>query len=535
MGEKHWPEYIDWCIGYRILTLILSSILYIAMSLYYKSTTLSWTILLGMLVSCLLSSWIYRRIGNRETLLRAMFAIELCAYTVFTILSGGLSSPYLWYQMSCVFVMIALERYLVITAFAALWCLVVAFLGRIGNGLSYQDINIMLGMLVVLGAFYVLRLYIGYIDRQTKILIRLNYKLQEEKRRSKSAFLQLANLYETFNLFALANPEKIVHELSILLKNSVAPSGCVLIKFDNRGRAELREVVGFSAESVQKLTEEIDRTVNRLRKTLRRDEEICLRIDEVDYDAIFIGDITISKGVLVRKKSDRAQKQEKFYFNLIDIIFSNLDTHSQMERFITMEEQNRIASEIHDTVIQKLFGVVCNLKVLENKVDSIEQAEILENINTLKRSVELTMAELRESIYGRSFTNAVNTFLGTIQLYMDEVEILSGSKINLNIHEDCNYLTPAQKIAIYRISCEAVNNAIRHGMAKNIDVNVELDADRVTLSIQDDGQGFVESESDFYEGNGLKNMRNIALLLKGNLLMNSNTGKGMSIRFSFPR
>lgn len=48
--------------------------------------------------------------------------------------------------------------------------------------------------------------------------------------------------------------------------------------------------------------------------------------------------------------------------------FSNLDTYSQMEKFIAMDEQNRIANEIHDTVIQKLFGMTCSLAVLENKL-----------------------------------------------------------------------------------------------------------------------------------------------------------------------
>lgn len=98
-----------------------------------------------------------------------------------------------------------------------------------------------------------------------------------------------------------------------------------------------------------------------------------------------------------------------------------------------------------------------------------------------------------------------------------------------------DYLTSAQKIALYRISCEAVNNAIRHGGAKTINIDLRMDDERIELKIQDDGAGFIETKGEFYEGNGLKNMRNIAALLKGSLSMNSDLGKGMKIELSLPR
>lgn len=533
MKEKNWPEYIDICIGYRVLTLVLSSMMYVAMSFYAGSTMRSWAILLGMLVSCLLSSWLYRRIGERELWLRVMFVIETFAYGVFTLLSGGLSSPYLWYQMSCILLMIALERHLVITLIASIWCLLCAVSGRMNKGLSYQELNVVLGMLIVIGGFYVLRLYIGYIDRQKELLIGLNQNLEKEKERSEYAFLQLAGLYETFHLFAMTNPEKIIHELSLLLKRAIAPSGCILIKFDSTGLPERKEVCGIE----KSLTEEMLAELESVRGEAKRNngERILLHSGEGLYEARLIGEPITSGGIFIRKTSDEGQENEDFYWSLIEIIFSNLDTHSQMERFITMEEQNRIANEIHDTVIQKLFGVVCSLKVLESKSPSIDEEELRQNIDILKKSVELTMTELRESIYGRNFKDTINTFVGAMTLYMEEAQLLSGATISMDIDEGADYLTSAQKIAVYRISCEAVNNAIRHGGANNVTIDLKIDAERIELEIQDNGKGFVESKGAFYEGNGLKNMRNIAALLKGSLIMDSDPGKGMRIKLSLPR
>ena len=533
MNEKNWPKYIDVCIGYRVLTLILCSMMYVAISLYDKSG-LSWSILLGMVSSCLLSSWIYRRIGERESWLRIMFLIETFAYGIFTVISGGVSSPFLWYQMSCILLMISLERYFVITLIASLWCLLCAIFAEINSGLSYRELNVVLGMLIVIGGFYVLRLYIGYIERQKKLLIGLNQNLEKEKQRSENAFLQLAGLYETFHLFSMTNSEKIIHELSRLLKRTIAPSGCILMKFDNAGLPEHQEICGINEETALEIMKAIE-SAKSTRNINHKDRSTILEVSGEYYQVKPIGEPIVTIGMLIRKKSDENQENEDFYYRLIEIIFRNLDTHNQMERFITMEEKNRIANEIHDTVIQKLFGVVCSLKVLDNQFLQMEEEEVKKNIDKLKRSVELTMTELRESIYGRNFKDTLNTFDGAMRLYMEEAQLLSGAKILLNMDDGVDYLTSAQKIALYRISCEAVNNAIRHGEAKTITIDLCMDDEQIELEIQDDGAGFIESKGKFYEGNGLKNMRNIAALLKGSLSMNSDLGKGMKIKLSLPR
>ena len=91
------------------------------------------------------------------------------------------------------------------------------------------------------------------------------------------------------------------------------------------------------------------------------------------YEVISIGEATYVSGVLVRKISEIFKDEKDFYLYLIKSVFNNLDTYSQVERFVAVEEQNRIANEIHDTVIQKLFGITCSLAVLENKVKMAEK------------------------------------------------------------------------------------------------------------------------------------------------------------------
>lgn len=534
MGEKDWPEYIDLCIAYRIVTLFFSTIVYVAMSVYYKDRTGYQIVVMGMAASCFLSSWLYKKIGNREPWLRVMFALEVFAYGVFTMVSGGFSSPYLWYQMNCILLMITLEKYIGVTILASAWCFFTVIAGKIESGLTYQELNVALGIIIVIGGFYVLRFYIGRINEQKTELLALNEKLEEEKEKSEAAFLKLTGVYETFNLFAMTNPEKIIKELLQLLKRAIAPGGCMLVKLDGLSYPQKIEHLGFSQEVVEELLKGIgEDKINSVRND--GDNEFDLHAEGCHYRVRIIGEDTSLKGLFIRRVEDMQREKEDFYWQLINVIFTNLDIHAQLERFITMEEQNRIANEIHDTVIQKLFGVVCSLKVMENKANSKEDDEFKEHIVMLKRSIELTMTELRESIYGRRFKDTFHTFTGTMKLYMEEAERLSNTKIEMDIDANSDYMSPAQKIAVYRISCEAVNNAIRHGNATMVNIILKLFPEQIVLKVEDNGGGFVKKQEGLYEGNGLKNMKNIAELLKGRLVLDTQSEMGMKVELVLPR
>ncbi|MDO4793805.1 MAG: histidine kinase [Filifactor alocis] len=534
MAEKDWPEYIDLCIAYRIVTLLFSTIVYVAMSIYYKDKAGYQFVVMGMAVSCFLSSWLYKKIGNREPWLRIMFALEVFAYGIFTMVSGGFSSPYLWYQMNCILLMITLEKYIGVTIMASAWCFFTVVAGKIESGLTYQELNVALGIIIVIGGFYVLRFYIGRINEQKTELLALNEKLEEEKEKSEAAFLKLTGVYETFNLFAMTNPEKIIKELLQLLKRAIAPEGCMLVKLDSSFHPQKIEHLGLEDEVVEELLKEIAK--DKLESVKKRGNyEFDLYARGERYRTRFIGEDTSLKGLFIRHSEDIEQEKEEFYWKLIDIIFTNLDIHTQLERFITMEEQNRIANEIHDTVIQKLFGVVCSLKVMESKASSKEDDEFKEHIIMLKRSIELTMTELRESIYGRRFKDTFHTFIGTMKLYMEEAERLSNTKICMDIDANSDYMSPAQKIAVYRISCEAVNNAIRHGNASLVNINLKLFPEQIVLKVEDNGDGFIKKQEGLYEGNGLKNMKNIAELLKGRLVLDTQSKTGMKVELVLPR
>ncbi len=543
MRIKELPSYLDICIGYRLFTMIVSTIAYIAMSIYYGSATGYIWIAAGMCLSCALSSYLYKIIGSNAGYLRTMFLLEVLAHSFFIYLSGGFYSPYLWYGIGCIMLMVVLEKYTWITGFASVWCIAWAYYGTTSfSEFSYKELNLTFGIILTLGGFYILRYYIKCIEQQKQLLAALNINIAREKQRSEYAYLQLQNLYETFNLFAITNPDKVIRELVALLGKAIAPEGCLLIKYDGHGMIQYFENSGVDAMLVDELINEVEQVKEQEKiRGSALSGKYLLSVGENGYEASFIGKSINARGVFVRRtsaeyeeKRDGKSEAEDFYWNLIDLIFQNLDIYSQTEQFITMEEQNRIANEIHDTVIQKLFGMVCSLKVFENKIPNVEKNELLEYIASLKTSTELTMKELRESIYGRSF-KTVNTFIETMKLYLEEAQSLSEANITMEMDDEADVMSPTHKIAIYRICCETVNNALRHGKAKHIDVSLKLLQDQILLYVKDDGLVYARGNINLVEGNGLKNMQNIAALLKGEIKIESEIGKGTKVRLCIPK
>ena len=537
MTGREDATYININVLWRITTFVLSTLFYILVSVYYKND-INVAIIAGILLSCALSCWLYKKVCENELHFRIMFILEVCAYGVFILLSGGFHSPYLWYEVNCILLMIALDKNIVVTFAAGVWCISCAIAGGEIRSTSYQDINIILGMIMLIFEFYIVRYYIVYIDRQKEELENLNIKFEKEKELSNYAFLVLAELSESFGLFAMTDPKKIMEKLSMLIKKHRMYSEFIIIKFERGDVPEIIESYGIKQEACDDMVNRIKSWTKNHSNVIgseKNHEEFYLKSEGGRYEVIPIGEIDYMSGALVRKASDRIKDGKDFYSHLIKTVFYNLDTYSQIERFVAVEEQNRIANEIHDTVIQKLFGVTCSLAVLENKIDDIKKDEIKNSVNMLKRSVELTMAELRESIYGRRFKDNLNTFVRTLYQYMEEIERLNDVKMEISLDDESDYIATAQKIVLYRISCEAVNNAIKHGKAKNVSVKLELNSDMIELLIEDDGTGFSRNDESFSEGNGLRNMRSMAVLLKGYLGIVNGEEKGVKVKLSLPR
>lgn len=208
------------------------------------------------------------------------------------------------------------------------------------------------------------------------------------------------------------------------------------------------------------------------------------------------------------------------------------------DKLLVVEEQNRIANEIHDTVSQNLFSIVYGIDSLMRKSKGMPDL-FTENLNTIRDIASKTAKEIRILIYRLSPRyDDSNTFIDEITTYLKGVASLYQIKVNFNPVGKIEFLNPSICKGFYRIIKEATANAIRHGQCTEITVDLDIEPFRSHLVIIDNGKGF--NTSLFYDKDkkhsslGLVNMHEIVSSLQGTISIQSKPGNGTTIKCDVP-
>jgi len=204
------------------------------------------------------------------------------------------------------------------------------------------------------------------------------------------------------------------------------------------------------------------------------------------------------------------------------------------EQNLLFTDRERIARDLHDLVIQRLFAAGLSIQSLRRyTLDPVAN----ERIAAVTGELDDTIRELRDTIY-------------SLRSADEEHEPLTGRMLRVVRENSRSYaLTPrvsldgpvdsiSEDVAVHLLSVlsEGLSNALRHSGADDIDVTVAVGADagrrgdRVQLHISDNGRGF----SDPARVSGLANMRHRAELLKGSCTIDSVPGRGTTLAWSVP-
>lgn len=208
------------------------------------------------------------------------------------------------------------------------------------------------------------------------------------------------------------------------------------------------------------------------------------------------------------------------------------------DKLLVIEEQNRIANEIHDSISQNLFSIVYGLDALVRKTGHLPQ-EYSQTLYTIRDVASQTAKELRLLIYRLSPRHrGDDTFVKEVRSYLDGLAKLNKIDIHFNITGKEEYLNPAIRRAFYRIIKESTGNAVRHGECSSISVELEMNPFNSKLTVSDNGKGF---EISRYAGTnetngklGLVNMKELAYSLQGIISIDSKVGEGTVITCSVP-
>ena len=176
------------------------------------------------------------------------------------------------------------------------------------------------------------------------------------------------------------------------------------------------------------------------------------------------------------------------------VAVANADLYARSEQDAAHLERQRLARELHDSVSQALFSMTLHARTAERQLEAAGLDAGAPAATTVRRLAELTqgaLAEMRALIFElRPQALAEEGLVTALTRQAAALTAREGIPIEVRGPEARPALDPAVEEHLYRLTLEALNNAVRHAQAGRIDVTVTSAEGRLTVTIADDGIGF---------------------------------------------
>jgi signal transduction histidine kinase len=199
-----------------------------------------------------------------------------------------------------------------------------------------------------------------------------------------------------------------------------------------------------------------------------------------------------------------------------------------------LAERNRVAREVHDTLLQGFTGVVLHLVALARRAEPSPQREELEQIID---QGETCLAEARNAVWNLRVRALDRRHLSTeLEGMARQVTAGTAIEVKVKVNGDLEALPLDIEENLVRIGREALANTVKHAQARHVVLEVEAAEGRLVLRVQDDGRGFdpggCASPGDGHFG--LLGMRERVDLLGGELTVASRPGQGTRVVVALP-
>jgi signal transduction histidine kinase len=219
------------------------------------------------------------------------------------------------------------------------------------------------------------------------------------------------------------------------------------------------------------------------------------------------------------------------------VAIENARLHARVREIDLLEDRERIARDLHDTVIQRLFTIGLGLQGASRLA---ERAEVRERIDRAVIDLDETVREVRSSIFGMlPAVMAAQGVRGAVRSVVDEIAEALGFAAGLRfdgavdtaIDEDLE----ADVVSVVR---EALTNVARHAGARSAQVAITLHDGRLDVMIDDDGRGIdvagTGSRDDRIGGRGLGNLLGRAENRGGTCVIQPRQPRGTKVMWSVP-
>lgn len=225
--------------------------------------------------------------------------------------------------------------------------------------------------------------------------------------------------------------------------------------------------------------------------------------------------------------------------NLAAIAVENARLQERVQSGAVLEERERIAREMHDSVGQVLGYVNTKVQAVRLLLDAGKIAEAQTQLKQLEQAARDVYADLREAILGlRTAVSPDRGLMTALQEYVRRFSELSGVVTALTVEGDPSryVLSPTSELHLIRIIQEALTNVRKHSMARRAWVRFAERDGVVTIAVGDDGLGFdpTRLQAGVWPKFGLQMMRERAEVIGGTLSIRSRDDSGTEVLVRLP-
>lgn len=214
----------------------------------------------------------------------------------------------------------------------------------------------------------------------------------------------------------------------------------------------------------------------------------------------------------------------------------NARLHENTHRLAVLEERERIGMDLHDGIIQSIYGVGLSLESALHSFD--------EDPDDAKRRVQHSIAGLNQAIRDlrayildlRPRQMGTEGLLSGIHRLISEFRANTLAQVQLSGSDnDLQDLPPASSTVLFHICQEALANIAKHSKAKQVDISLWSTEERVLMEVHDNGRGFEMEKMNASIGHGVANMQTRARAVGGDVDISSVVGEGTTVLAWVPR
>lgn len=281
----------------------------------------------------------------------------------------------------------------------------------------------------------------------------------------------------------------------------------------SRGIFELSFRSGMRDDEIGQMFRALERLIRALQQTVVFANEIGSGNFKAHYDLLSKDDRLGAALLDMKERLQAYQENEK-----------RLKLENQRSLISGEEkERARLSRELHDGLGPLL--TILRIKVESSKINEADKVELLKLFDD-------TLGEMRK--ISNNLMPSVLTDFGAGEAIRNLVGQIDTSSLKIRYQYDKNEnleIPPNVSIALYRVAQEALNNALKHARASQLNISLTEFPDRVSLYVQDDGHGF--DPGTVQGGNGLRNMRERVNVESGIFEISSNS-RGSVIEVEIP-